>query len=471
LILQSKIVGLKSRLLFVKVFLWFWVTALVLFGIFLGSRMIGTRVVPATAVSSAFAPAVANEAAQAYESGGPQAFAQFERTLEGTTSRVFYLIDGSGKDISSRPIPIDSLSILKSSRGDGRIVTRYGLHSQSAAYRFTSSSGHSYVVLLHQPIELLSFLQTTGSEILFVGAVLLIVTLLSLWLAHHIAGPIHGIQSAARSVAKGDLNVRAPVEISKRHDELAALALDFDSMVERIGSLVHSQKNLLNTVSHELRTPLARLNMSLALLRRQTSEESEELIERMEHDVERIDGLMDQLLTLSRLEAGISSGERGNVNLTQLIQEIVADGDFEAQGSGKCVRLEASEDFFIEEADQLALRSACENIIRNAIRHTRPGTTVDVVLRKDQSSLQPQVCLCVRDRGPGVPEEFLAPIFHPFFRVQSTPDAGGPSHTKGNGLGLAIAYEAVRLHKGSIVASNLSPSGLELQIKLPTSVP
>lgn len=469
MILQSKIVGLKSRLLFVKVFLWFWVTAVVLFAIFLGSRMIGTRVVPATAVSAAFAPAMANEAAQAYESGGPQAFAQFERTLKGTTRRVFYLIDGSGNDVLSRPIPTDSLPIVKSSRSDGRIVTRYGLHSQSAAYRFTSSSGHPYVVLLHQPIELLSFLQTTGSEILFVGAGLLIVTLLSLWLAHHIAGPIHGIQSAARSVAKGDLNVRAPVEISKRHDELAALALDFDSMVERIGLLVHSQKNLLNTVSHELRSPLARLNMSLALLRRESSRESEELIERMEHDVERIDGLMDQLLTLSRLEAGISSSERENVNLTQLIQEIVADGNFEAQGSGKSVRLEASEDFFIEKADQLALRSACENIIRNAIRHTRPGTAVDVLLRKDQSSLLPQVCLCVRDCGPGVPQEFLVPIFQPFFRVKSTPDPGGPSHTKGNGLGLAIAYEAVRLHKGSIVASNLSPSGLEIEMRIPTS--
>jgi signal transduction histidine kinase len=209
--------------------------------------------------------------------------------------------------------------------------------------------------------------------------------------------------------------------------------------------------------------------MSLALLRRQSSQKSEELIERMEHDVERIDGLMDQLLTLSRLEAGISSSERENVNLSQLIQEIVADGNFEAQGSGKSVRLEASEDFFIEKADQTALRSACENIIRNAIRYTRPGTAVDVLLRKDQSSSLPQLSLFVRDRGPGVPQEFLAKIFQPFFRVRSTPGPGGPSHKNGNGLGLAIAYEAIRLHKGSIVASNLSPSGLEIEMRIPTS--
>ena len=467
MILQYKIVGLKSRLLFVKVFLWFWLTALVLFAIFVGSRMMGTRVVPATEVSAAFAPAVANEAAQAYESGGPQAFAQFERTLKGTTRRVLYLIDGSGNDVLSRPIPTDSLSIVKSSRSDGRIVTRYGLHSQSASYRIVSSSGHPYVLLLHQPTELLSFLQTTGSEFLFVSAVLLIVTLLSLWLAHHIVDPIHEIQSAARSVAKGDLNVRAPVQIAKRHDELAALAVDFDSMVERIGSLVHSQKDLLNTVSHELRSPLARLNMSLALLRGQSPQESEELIERMERDVERIDGLMDQLLTLSRLEAGLSSSEREKVNLTLLVQEVVADGNFEALGSSKSVRLEASDDFFIENADQSALRSACENIIRNAIRYTRPGTAVDVLLTKDQSNLLPQVSLCIRDRGPGVPPEFLAKIFQPFFRVKPTPVESSPQ--KGNGLGLAIAFEAIRLHKGSIVASNLSPSGLEIEMRIPTS--
>jgi signal transduction histidine kinase len=467
LILRSKIVGLKSRPLFVKVFLWFWVTALVLFAIFIGSRTIGTREVPASALSAAFAPEVANDAAQAYESGGAQAFAQFERTLKGTTRRVFYLIDGFGNDVLSRPLPADSVSIVKRSRSDGRIVTHYGLHSQSAAYRFTSSSGRHYVVLLHQPIELLNFLESTGSEILFVGAVLLIVTLLSVWLAHHIVDPIHGIQSAARRVATGDLNVRAPVQIAKRHDELAALAVDFDSMVERIGSLVHSQKDLLNTVSHELRSPLARLNMSLALLRRQSPQEAEELIERMERDVEKIDGLMDQLLALSRLEAGLSSSEREKVNLTQLIQEVVADGNFEAQGSGKSVRLEASEDFYIDNADQSALRSACENVIRNAVRYTRPGTDVDVVLRKDQNSLLPQVCLFIRDRGPGVPQEFLAKIFQPFFRVKPTP--GECSNPKGNGLGLAIAYEAIRLHKGSIVASNLSPSGLEIEMSIPTS--
>jgi signal transduction histidine kinase len=268
-------------------------------------------------------------------------------------------------------------------------------------------------------------------------------------------------------VATGDLTVRAPVEISKRHDELAFLAVDFDAMVERISALVRSQRDLLSTVSHELRSPLARFNMSLALLRKQSRPESEELLQRMERDVERVDVLMGQLLTLSRLETGLSSDERDNVNLSQLVQEVVADGDFEARSCGKSVRLEAVGDVFIEKADQQALRSACENIIRNAIRFTPSGTEVEVVLKTETRSDFPQAVLSVRDYGPGVPDEALQQIFQPFFRVEAPP--GGPKGNNGTGLGLAIALEAIRQHGGTIIASNASPSGLEIKIMLPTS--
>src|ERR1700730_12412311 len=248
------------------------------------------------------------------------------------------------------------------------------------------------------------------------------VTLFCFWLAHHIVAPIQGIQSAARRGATGDLTVRAPVEISKRHDELAFLAVDFDAMVERISALVRSQGDLLSTVSHELRSPLTRFNMSLALLRKQSPPASEELLQRMERDVERVDVLMGQLLTLSRLEMGLSSDERDNVDLSQLVQEVVADGDFEAHSCGKSVRLEAAAgDIFIEKADQQALRSACENIIRNAIRFTPPGTHVDVVLKAETRSDVEQAVLAVRDYGPGVPEEALQQIFQPFFRVKAPP--------------------------------------------------
>ena len=467
--IQSPVGGPNARgpihRLFVKVFLWFLLTVLGLFAIFFASRTLGNRLLPATDVIAAFAPRVSDEAAHAYEFGGPQEFEQFERGLMGKSQGELYLIDGHGKDVLSRPIPPDSLSIVRAARSDGGIVARYGLRSRSASYRFTSPSGHPYVLLLHVRLKLGNFLEATaGGGLPFFGVVLLMVTLLCFWLAHHIVAPIQGIQSAARSVATGDLTVRAPVEISKRHDELAFLAVDFDAMVERISALVRSQRDLLSTVSHELRSPLTRFNVSLALLRKQSPPESEDLLQRMERDLERVDVLMGQLLTLSRLEMGLRSDERDKVDFSQLVQEVVADGDFEAHSFGKSVRLEAAGDIFIEKADQQALRSACENIIRNAIRFAPPGTPVEVVLKAETRSDFPQAVLSVRDYGPGVPEEALQQIFQPFFRVKAPP---GPRRN-GTGLGLAIALEAIRQHHGTIAASNANPTGLEVKIMLPT---
>jgi signal transduction histidine kinase len=267
-------------------------------------------------------------------------------------------------------------------------------------------------------------------------------------------------------VAAGDLSVRAPVEISGRHDELAALAADFDVMVERMSAFVRSQKNLLSTVSHELRSPLTRLIMSLALLRNYSPSESEDLLQRMERDVERIDRLMGQLLTLSRLETGLSSEGRDDVDLSQLVQEVVADADFEAHSCGKSVTLQAEEGVVIEKADEQALRSACENIIRNAIRFTTPGSEVQVILKTEKMNPSLQAVLSVRDYGPGVPEESLQQIFLPFFRVKEA--NSDPRANKGTGLGLAIAFEAIRQHRGTIIASNANPIGLEVKIVVPT---
>jgi len=471
--IQSPIGGPNPRgpihRLSVKVFLWFWLTVLALFAIFFASRTLGSRLLPGTDVIAAFAPRVADEAAHAYEFGGPQEFEQFQRRLMGNSEGDLYLIDGYGKDVLSRPIPPESLSIVRAARSDGGIMARYGLRSRSASYRFTSPSGHPYVLLLHVRLNLGKFLETTAGGLPFFGVVLLVVllmvTLFCFWLAHHIVAPIQGIQSAARRVATGDLSVRAPVEISKRHDELAFLAVDFDAMVERISVLVRSQKDLLSTVSHELRSPLTRINMSLALLRKQSPPDSDDLLQRMERDVEQVDVLMGQLLTLSRLETGLSSDEREKVDLSQLVQEVVADGGFEARSCGKSVRMEAAGEIFIEKADQQALRSACENIIRNAIRFTPPGTHVEVVLKAEIRSDFPQAVLSVRDYGPGVPEEALQQIFQPFFRVKAPP---GPKRNYGTGLGLAIALEAIRQHRGTITASNASPTGLEVRIMLPT---
>ena len=469
---KSKVFRFRDRVpvhrLFVKIFSWFWVTALVIIGIiFVGRRVMDLRPIESSSMYASVASMLAAEAARAYESGGPAGFTRFASSLAGDHKSQLFLLDEFNKDVLSRAISRETLR-LASEAGKDQLVTKYiPLYERVAAYKFVSSSGRPYTLVLYEhsaPLNLTGVLLSAG--IPFLLGLLFVVTVLCFWLAYHIAAPIHNIQSAARRVAQGDLSARVPHAVSLRRDELAALAMDFDSMVERIETLIRTQRNLLTSVSHELRSPLARLNVSLALMRKHTPQEAFDICERMERDIARIDALIEQLLTLSRLEAGLSLGERENVNFTLLVQEVVADGNFEAQSLGKSVSMESTSPVVLETVDSLALRSACENIVRNAIHFTRPGTEVNVALGIDNAASSRHVFLTVRDQGPGVPKDALQNIFSPFFRIN------GPGRRKeGNGLGLAIALEAIRLHHGSITASNLNPEGLEISVRLPVSGP
>src|SRR5258708_33988673 len=142
---------------------------------------------------------------------------------------------------------------------------------------------------------------------------------------------------------------------------------------------MQTQKDLLNSVWHELRSPLARINLSVALLKKRYSADADDMFQRLDRDVARIDVLMGQLLTLSRLEAGLSSAEREDVDFAQLVEETAADSNFEAEGSGKSVSLRTRGPVILENADPNALRTACEKFIRKAARFPKPETNVEIV--------------------------------------------------------------------------------------------
>jgi two-component system, OmpR family, sensor histidine kinase CpxA len=462
--LQARFLRVRARVpmyrLFLTIFLWFWLTAWGIVAIVvLGNRLTGMRQVSAPNMYATVAPILAAEAVKAYESGGPEAFARFSQSNDDRRERQLYLLDGFYKDVLSRPVTDDGIRIAHAAK-DGQLIV---LRAHIAAYKFVSPSGKPYTLLLQLKPRLREVTDALlGQGLPYTFSLFLLVTLLCFGLAYHIASPIHHIQSTARRVAEGDLKARVPASVFKRFGELRALAKDFDSMVGRLDVLIQTQKNLLNSVSHELRSPLARINLSLAILRKRGLPDSDDMFQRLDRDVARIDLLMGQLLMLSRLEAGLSSAKREDVDFAQLVEETAADSNFEAQALGKSVSLQTAGPVVIENADPHALRSACENIIRNAVRFTKPGTRVEVVLEIDRNPLEPMALLFVRDHGPGVPEDSLEAIFQPFFRIKR--DAEG---TDGNGLGLAIAAEAIRLHRGKIRAANLSPAGLEVMIQLP----
>src|SRR5260370_15122293 len=450
--------------LFLKIFFWYWLTAWGMIAIvLLGSRLTGMRQVSAQTRYATVAPMLGAEAAKTYEAGGPEAFGRFSQSDVHDHEREIFLLDGSYKDVLSQPLSDDGLRLAHAAK-NGQLVV---LRGHIAAYKFVSSTGHPYILMLYLKSDFRRIGDAlVGDGLPFSISLVLLVTLLCLALSYHIASPIHSIQSTARRVAQGDLKARVPSSVSRRYDELAALAKDFDSMVNRLDSLIQTQKNLLNSVSHELRSPLARINLSLALLRNRFSADSDDLFQRLDRDVERIDLLMGQLLTLSRLEAGFSSGEREDVNFAQLVEEVAADSNFEAQALGKSVSLQTTGSIVLPDADPHALRSACENTIRNAVRFTPPGGDVQIVLEIDRSAPEPVVLLSVRDRGPGVPEDSLQAIFQPFYRINGDAEATG-----GNGLGLAIASEPIRLHGGTLRAQTLQPTGPEIILQFPVPYP
>jgi two-component system sensor histidine kinase CpxA len=445
--------------LFVKIVLWFWATIwAVLFVVVATHYLSGIQEVNQPNFNATVAPILAAEAIHAYETGGPQGFARFSRNSVDDDRRQLFLLDGSYQDVLKRRISNDGLRVARATK-NGRLTL---LRSHIAGYRTVSASGHEYVFLLYINsgfLEARNLIFASPSLILFL---LTVITLLCVWLAWHITAPIYAMQSAARRVTLGDLHARAPDTVLHRHDELASLGKDFNSMVQRIEILLTSHKSLLAAVSHELRSPLARLNICVEMLHKSVIDDrGQELLQRMDRDVTAIDALMGQLLTLSRFEAGISGDRREEVDLSLMVHQVFADAAFEAEALGKQVAPVIKEDVILAGADPHALRSAFENIIRNAVRFTPIATVVDVDLSTGERLDSAYALLSVKDRGPGVPEDLLESIFKPFFRVPNSLEVPG------NGLGLAIAAEAIRLHQGTLLAMNREGGGLEVLVELP----
>jgi len=257
---------------------------------------------------------------------------------------------------------------------------------------------------------------------------------------------------------------------------------DFDRMAERIEGLVDSQSRLLKDVSHELRSPLARLSVALGLARQRAASEVdpevapelESSLNRIELEADRLNQLIQRLLTISRLESGTDGIRKTRLSLRELVEQVAHDAEYETPGRGCRVTSpvatavnppsDAADEFLVE-ADPDLLRSAVENVVRNATRYTAEGTTVEVRLERQLSATGEEVVVRVLDSGPGVPEEALQKIFEPFYRL----DDARNRQTGGAGLGLSIADRAIRLHGGQLRASNRKEGGLEVEIRIPAA--
>ena len=295
--------------------------------------------------------------------------------------------------------------------------------------------------------------------------------LLCYLLARYFTVPIARLRGAMQQVAAGNYPVPARPRSSTgaptgtaatTRDELKLLARDFDTMAGKVQQTLANQARLIKDVSHELRSPLARLNAALGLaqqkIARQKTAPLAEL-EQIEREVQVIDELIEQILSLPQQTISLDDA----LDLVGLLRHCVDDYRALARSKKLVIHFAADVAEAVLATRGRLLHSAFENIIGNAVHYATPNTAIEVRLEQ----LPGHYVITVSDRGPGLETEQLAHVFEPFYRASAARERASGGH----GLGLAIAQRSVLLHRGSIQASQLHPTGLCIRIELPRPVP
>jgi len=459
--------------LFLKIFLWFWGAMTVLMLVLVVTLLPvleGTFTPRPGSVESALA--YANYSVSVYENGGDAALRGYLQPKQHDGMRV-YLFDPQNrarglKSGERAPDEIQefALNTQMGTRSGGVVSPQYQFSLARIAISQPVPTPRGYYVFVGSLSRLILPRRLgTRTTILSVIVGFLTIGLFCSGLARYLASPVSRIRLAAQRISAGDLSARVqPNHIPRGRDEIAHLARDFDTMAGRLQSLVTAQNRLLGDVSHELRSPLARMNLALELARRGDETKRLAALERIERESARLDVLVGELLTLSRLENGLSAETLSNaVDLIEICRAVAADAEFEASNAGRGVSVSFSgpDKPVIVRGDPELLHRAVENVTRNALRHTANDSPVAIEL----SLHGPDVEISIADCGPGVPPDELDAIFHPFYRVEGARDR--PDGSSGTGLGLAIAQRAVAAHGGTICARNRPEGGLEVRLSLP----
>jgi two-component system sensor histidine kinase CpxA len=445
------------RSLFFKIFAFFWLCTALIVGVFIATTQRPTEDQIRSAVHRGLTPAILSNAEiliHSYENGGCPALKAAQQSVEPgrmpldlLDSNGNVVCDAKHRKMNLAPIPapgtVDFRTIDKQRFGVSGV-----LPGKMTNYLVVFELRRIEPPLVRGPI----FKQ--------LALAIIISGLICALLARYLTRPITRLRAAAQKIAAGDMKARAGTG-STQPDEVGQLVKDFDYMAERLELLIGAQQRLISDVSHELRSPLTRLKLALDLARSDSHNGSLPALDRIEREAERLSGLVGMLLTLSRLEAGESLPQSEMVHLPDLLAEIAADVEIEAQSRGCSIELERMQECWIE-GNQELLRSAFENVVRNAIRYTEPATAVRISTACEGN----EVRIVVQDHGPGVPESELDKVFKPFYRV----DTSRERRTGGVGLGLAIAERSIKLHNGKISAGNLKQGGFQIEISLPLAV-
>jgi len=469
------------RTLFLKIFVWFWL-AMAAVGVALIVISVATtdpdprRRRPMTGRRMMM---FSRAAAAVYEREGKAALSEFIASASGPSRSDVFFFSAKGEEIAGQEPPPDIRDLaskaMQMREAEQRSEPFRGGPAGPIAHVVQTPLGNRYVLVARaepegfgrrRPGPLFFWMRLLGIRdadsntlLLRAVAVLSVAGIVCYGLARYLTSPLVRLRQATNRLASGDLKARVGPSRGGRQDELVDLGRDFDLMAERIESMMAAQRRLLRDISHELRSPLARIHLATGLIRQRQDSSADIELDRIELEAGRLDTLIGQVLSLARMESNAEERPRQKLELASLLQRIAADADFEAQRASRSVRIKESETTLLEGNEEL-LRSALENIVRNAVKYTHEGTVVQISLSRQNGS---SATIQVRDHGDGVPESELGQLFRPFYRVVEARDR----QSGGVGLGLAIAEQAVKWHGGSMRALNAPEGGLIVEVQIP----
>jgi|TARA_B110001469_G_scaffold31609_1_gene32159 two-component system sensor histidine kinase CpxA len=394
------------------------------------------------------------KAADIFETNGPAELTAWLRYIDQEFDVKGFMLDSKRRPISLANLPKNWLQFALPLT-QNRLSERHLRGFQP--YRISSSSNRIYTFVAHRDNRGPYPAWLKHLPILQVLTALVIVALLTAFVTWRITDPLRKLKQATDSFARGNLDTRLTNLVGARKDEIGEVGIAFNHMAERISLLVSNQQRLFRDISHELRTPLARQQIAIELLARKMPDTEHQSLHRIEREIERMNALIDQVLSLLRLEQQDQSPADETYDLGALLQKLTQDAQFEAQSKHQ-VLLQQPPHILLTGQPELVSR-AVENILRNAIRYTSADGRVFLQVEKHKDN----IVIRIEDEGEGVPDNSLKRLFEPFYRVETSRN----QQSGGYGVGMAIADQAIRAQGGTIEASNRPTGGLRVDINLP----
>lgn len=283
--------------------------------------------------------------------------------------------------------------------------------------------------------------------------------LIGLVITRQIVSPLQRLTSAAHRIAAGDLSQRVSVE-SK--DETGELAASFNTMAEALSKNEELRRNMVADIAHELRTPLAVLQGNLEAMRDGVISPTSQQLDSLHHEAQSLSRLVDDLGTLSLVEAGQLKLRLEAAGISEIIRRVSTGMEAQAKQSGISLEVSLADNLPIAMADTDRIAQVLRNLLSNALRHTPAGGSIRVTAQPSPQSGK-DILVSVADTGQGIPAQDLPYIFERFYRV----DRSRTRSTGGAGIGLTIVKQLVEAHGGRVWVESTPGKGSAFFFTLP----